>query len=66
MTSRVTVQAFKDGQPVGEWIATSETKTVQQMVDWMFANGKQGIGFRFLGEHGFIDPSSLSLPSIAL
>lgn len=62
--SKVTVQAFESGKPLGEWVATSETKSVQEMVDWMFQHAKEGIGLRFLGAEGFIDPTACSLPSI--
>lgn len=57
MISKVTVQAFENGNPVGEWVATSKSKTVQEMVDWMFSNSKSGIGLRFLDESGVVFPT---------
>ncbi len=56
MTARVTVQFTVNGQH-GERVARSETKTVQQMVDWMDANKKSGVTLRFLGEYGYIAPT---------
>ena len=64
MKSRVTVQAFQNGKAIGEWVATSEAKTVQEMVDWMVDNAKDGIGFRFLGESGIVEPTVCKLPAI--
>lgn len=56
MTSRVTVQFTVAGEH-GERVARSETKTEQQMVDWMDANKKPGVELRFLGEYGYIKPT---------
>ena len=41
--TRLTVQAHKDGKPVGEYVARSSSKNEQEMADWMHANRKDGI-----------------------
>jgi len=56
--NRITVQATVNGEH-GEWIARSETKTVQQMIDWMDANRKPDVELRFLGDYGYLSPSRL-------
>jgi hypothetical protein len=53
MTARVTVQATVNGEH-GEFVARSEKKTVQEMVDWMHANRKPGVELRFLGDNGYL------------
>ena len=58
--ARITVQATVNGEH-GEWIATSKTKTVQQMIDWMDANRKPNVELRYLSEYGYLQPSTLVL-----
>ena len=58
--NRITVQATVNGEH-GEWVATSKTKTVQQMIDWMDANRKPNVELRYLGEYGYLLPSTLVL-----
>ena len=60
--ARITVQATVNGEH-GEWIARSETKTVQQMIDWMDANRKPDVELRFLGDYGYLSPSRLVVDS---
>lgn len=69
--ARVTVQAYRtytDGrpsEPIGEWVATSTTRTEQEIADWCTEHAKPGIGFRFLGQDGVIEPSVCKLPPAA-
>ena len=58
--ARITVQATVNVEH-GEWVATSKTKTVQQMIDWMDANRKPNVELRYLGEYGYLQPSTLVL-----
>ena len=59
--SRLTVQAFQNGKPIGEYVARSTAKTEQEMADWMHANRHPEVEFKFLGSHGFIKPSAGNL-----
>jgi hypothetical protein len=58
--ARITVQATVNGEH-GEWVATSKTKTVQEMIDWMDANRKPNVKLRYLGEYGYLLPSSAAI-----
>jgi len=60
--ARITVQATVNGEH-GEWVATSKTKTVQEMIDWMDANRKPDVELRFLGDYGYLSPSRLVVDS---
>jgi len=55
--TRLTVQAHKDGKPVGEYVARSSSKNEQEMADWMHANRKEGIDLKFLGHYGVVTPT---------
>ena len=61
--TRITVQAYYKGE-YSEFTAKSETKTEQQMIDWMYENAKPGVGLRFLCKDGYMDPLALSLPAL--
>ena len=55
--ARLTVQAFERGKPIGEWVAKSDSKSEQEMADWMQANRRRPtIEFRFLGMDSVIVP----------
>ena len=58
MTFRVSVLAFRQGEPLHEYVARSETKTPQEIVDWMYTHANEGITFRFLGAYGVLHPST--------
>jgi hypothetical protein len=61
----LTVQAFRNGEAIGEWVATSQGMDEQQMADYIFSHAKDGIGFRFLGLRGIVEPSVCRIPAIA-
>jgi hypothetical protein len=54
--NRIIVQATVNGEH-GEWTASSKTKTVQEMIDWMEANRKPEVELRYLGDYGYLSPS---------
>jgi hypothetical protein len=60
---RIVVQALVDGEfhEVTAWVAAINE---QAAVDKLFAYAKDGIGYKFLGDAGLIEPSVLSAPPI--
>lgn len=56
---KITVQIFENGKPLGEGTATvADALTEQDAVDTIFQHVRIDRQYRFLGNNGFIIPST--------
>ena len=56
---RITIQAFRNGEALGEYVANVKDATTEQdAVDIFLKHSRIDLQFRFLGMHGVITASS--------
>ncbi len=58
MPVKMTLQVFKNGEPVGEYVSTVKAATTEQeAADYMLKNLRIDCRYRFLGARGFVIPT---------